>query len=500
MRKIGIVILFFTLAVTANAQKWIDMGVRDENGDIIYWSSSDFALYDNGTVVFVEYGQSGSTFGWGDISGEKTGSLLSQYGGQNPLSNIAGNPRYDIVTAKLGSSYRLPTHKEIQDLLDNCEITETTIDRGTPRGTNGLPSWVQGQWMINDAVLVRGTFGDGVINSSVSVRIDGGIASYYCTSTNDYWEGPYSYTDGKIVIGKLNLIVDDDKKVLKDIRGDVFSKISNHTVSNKVTGILFTSKINGNTLLFAMPSAVSTYSSGEYTIVTTNPQEMDYWTGTLFDRDNDCAVCMKMASDGYGVIAQPRSYHKRIRAIKVDVGSGAKEKAEREEQARIEREKAQQEKEARELHAQLEKERREAEEARKKVEMDAMYNALIGTWKAKATRKHGEVVVVIDTNHLYAKTYGWDGYDGRLKIEKEGTVIKLNPSEWQWEVIEKTNNGRSSYWYGYGDDYETIVNSRQIIVDKDNNVWMIIRRSYPNGKTIGETEIKLKKNRMGDRK
>ncbi len=171
----------------------------------------------------------------------------------------------------------------------------------------------------------------------------------------------------------------------------------------------------------------------------------------------------------------------------------AKVKAEREEQARIEREKAQQEKEARELQARLEKERREEEEGRKKAELDAIYNALIGTWKAKATRKHGEVVVVIDTNHLYAKTYGWDGYNGRVKIGKEGTEIKLNPSEWQWEVTEKTNNGRSSYWYGYGNDYEIIVNYRQIIVDKDNNVWMIIRRSYPNGKTIGETEIKLDK-------
>ena len=319
-----IFIVFLLTIITSEsifAQKWVDMGFRGENGDIIYWSSSDFALYRNGTVGFVEYGEEGSTFGWGDISGEKTGRDLSQYGGQNPPNKIEGNPKYDIVTAKLGSPYRLPTQKEIQALIDNCSIERTTIDRGTPKGSNGLPSWVQGQWMINDAVLI----GDRVINSAVSIRIDGFIASYYITSDNDYWEGPYNYSGGKISIGKLTFIVDDEKKVLKDKSNNVFRKISSRTVSNKVTGILFTSKINGNKLLFAMPPSVSTYNSSNYSIVTTNSQEIDYWTGTLFDKNSDYAVGLKMISyDGFGVIAQSRSYHSRIRAIKVEIGSGAK--------------------------------------------------------------------------------------------------------------------------------------------------------------------------------
>lgn len=271
------------------AQKWVDMGIRAENGDIIYWSSSDFALYKNGTVGFVEYGEEGSAFGWGDISGKNTGSDLSQYGGKNPPNKIEGNPKYDIVTAKLGSPYRLPTQREIQALIDNCRIERTTIDRGTPKGSNGLPSWVQGQWCN----------GVSIGNSSISIRIDGFIASYYLTLGNYYWEGPYIYSGGKISIDDFTFIVDDEKKVLKG-GNYVLRKISSSTVSNKVTGLLFTSKINGNKLLFAMPHSDST----NYSLVTANPQEINYWTGTLFDKNSDYAVGMRMTSNnGLGVIA-----------------------------------------------------------------------------------------------------------------------------------------------------------------------------------------------------
>ena len=304
----------------ANALSWIDMGIRDENGNIIYWSRTDFAIYKTGSVGFVEYGDDGSTFGWGDISGLKTGANLSQYGGQNPPKRIDGNAKYDIVTAKLGPQYRLPTQKEMQALIDNCYIEKTTINRGPLQGTNGLPSWVQGQWMINDAVLTRGATKDGVINYSISIRVAGGFASYYKSPGNNYWEGPYHYADGKITIGNLTLIVDNKNKILKDNSNNTFRKISGTTVNDEVTGILFTSKINGHSLLFAMPEEVSNYNSGNVHVVFSNEQKIDYWTGSLCEScngSNEFAVFMRLASDGYGMVAEPRSYHKRIRAVKV---------------------------------------------------------------------------------------------------------------------------------------------------------------------------------------
>ena len=442
------IFIVFLLIIIASmpifAQRWVDMGFRGENGDIIYWSSSDFALYRNGTVGFVEYGEEGSTFGWGDISGEKTGRDLSQYGGQNPPNKIEGNPKYDIVTAKLGSPYRLPTQREIQALIDNCSIERTTIDRGTPKGSNGLPSWVQGQWMINDAVLI----GDRVINSAVSIRIDGFIASYYITSGNIFWEGPYSYSGGKITIGNLTFIVDDEKKVLKDRSNNVFKKISSRTVSNQVTGILFTSKINGNQLLFAMPPSVSTYSSSNYSIVTTNSQEIDYWTGTLFDKNSDYAVGMKMTSyEGFGVIAQSRSYHSRIRAIKVEIGSGAKFAEEKRISDSIANEKK---RIADSIAREEERQRQEILETKRK--------SIYGEWIGKYGL-FGKIKLVIDNTRMSFYLSGSlieecpirisvNGYDIRVEFLEKGDIYYRD------ELLLSYEQQRTSYMQQIG--YVTI--------------------------------------------
>lgn len=465
------------------SKKWVDMGVRDENGDMMYWASSDFVLYNNGTVGFANYGESGSEVGWGDISGEKSGSNLSQFGGQNPPGRIEGDPKYDIVTAKLGSPHRLPTQKEIQALMDNCDVKTTTIHTGEPQGTNGLPSWVHGQWMSNDAVML----GNTVVNSALSVKVDGGLASWF-TSNNtlhgDYWEGPYIYDDGRLVIGKLTLIVDKESRTLKDRNGRAFSKISSSTSSNKVTGVLFTSRINGNTLLFAMPPSVTAINSGKYYIAFRNSQEISYWTGTLFNKDNDCAVGMTMVSDGCGAVAQPRSYHKRIRAVKVDVGSRAwltEEKRVNDSVARVNRQK-----EITKIQKWL-----EARTTEEKAKIDAFYAPFIGTWKAE-DKKYKDVIVVIDTNHMYVKTKEWDGYDGLVNLKmKKGTKntvgqrptddhVEISPSSWSWS--EEVNLG--SQGPGYPPRRKTLYHQRNISIDKENNLWISIKndRTYETGK------------------
>ncbi len=44
------------------------------------------------------------------------------------LSDIAGNPQYDAARANWGSPWRMPTKKEMQELVDKCTWTWTTID------------------------------------------------------------------------------------------------------------------------------------------------------------------------------------------------------------------------------------------------------------------------------------------------------------------------------------------------------------------------------------
>lgn len=336
------------------AQKWVDMGVRAENGDIIYWSSSDFGLYKNGSAGFVDYGEIGSAFGWGDITGQASGNDLSKYGGANPPNSIEGNPRYDIITAKLGKIYRLPTMKEFQQLVNNCEIKRTTIERKRNVGKDGLPSWVQGQWMWHSSALAGGR----TLNTSISLTIDGYLASVY-TSDNDYWEGSYTYSKGKLKVWKLDLIVDESTQSIKDDRGYQYQKISNKTESRKLTGYYFKSKINGNTLLFALPPTASagTAGGGQFTIAWANKQEVDYWTGTLYQQDKECAATFTLNDNGHGITAVPRFQKHRMRAIKVDVGSGKRLA----EEKRIAEQKAAEERARQE---ELERQRAEAERLR----------------------------------------------------------------------------------------------------------------------------------------
>lgn len=353
-----LIVWLFLFPSLLYAQQWVDMGVRAENGDVIYWSNSDFEIYRNGNVGFAEYGEIGSSFGWGDITGMAVGSDLLRYGGENPPSHIEGNPRYDIITAKLGSPYRLPSFYEFNELAQNCEFSVKTVVSQRNQGKDGLPSWVQGQWMCNNAALINGQ----VFNASVSLKFDGVMASVY-TSDNDYWEGTYSYSNGILKVWKLKLNVNESNRTIKDDRDYQYQKISNKTESGKIKGMQLKSKINGNTLFFPFPSSVSSFSGGGYTIVgmnTIDAGEATYWIADLCKQDRDKAYAAFLSLyENSGIIEQKRSNHNRIRAIKVDVGSGAKWM----EEKRIAEQKA-----AEERAKQEKLERQRAEEKRKREE------------------------------------------------------------------------------------------------------------------------------------
>ena len=168
--------------------EWVDMGTRTKDGDIVYWSSSDFICSNRYTkgYTFADRGENGSLVKWGDITGKKEGTDLADFGGYNCPKIIAGDPKYDLVTAMMGSPYRLPTLYDVKELMENVTQSVKVIGRRkiTP---NGAPDWVQGQWQWQDGMLVNGRVG----NASISVKFDGHLASVY-TSEGDMWEGAWS--------------------------------------------------------------------------------------------------------------------------------------------------------------------------------------------------------------------------------------------------------------------------------------------------------------------
>ena len=107
-----IIACFLSLKLYADNRDFVDMGVRADNGDVLYWSTGDMILLKNGEAKIANYGGFGSRFGWGDVTGKVVGEDLINYGGSNPLYEISGNRNYDIARAKLGQPYRLPTYTE----------------------------------------------------------------------------------------------------------------------------------------------------------------------------------------------------------------------------------------------------------------------------------------------------------------------------------------------------------------------------------------------------
>lgn len=75
--------------------------------------------------------ESGGLYGWADASGTNTsfevmaddGSTWTSplYGGSNPPTDICGNAAYDIARNKWGGKWRLPSEKEIAELIDSCK-------------------------------------------------------------------------------------------------------------------------------------------------------------------------------------------------------------------------------------------------------------------------------------------------------------------------------------------------------------------------------------------
>lgn len=267
---------------------WINMGIESDDGHELYWASSDLIFRKDKTFGLAGYGEFGSKFGWGD----KTGLLESQnginaFGGSNPPSSIIGNPEFDIVAAHMKKPARLPSYNEWKRLLDNCSCEFKAIDWEQVL-KNGLPSWVQGQWMT-EAVIPK-VSGNALI--SLSVKIDGLICSVIATQgghVTPIYEGVYDYfkSSHELKMGGLTVIVDENSCTMATENGYQLRKVKSG--DSKRYGLLLTSKINGNELFFPIISPNAVIKSGDMAMEFETAQDNEYWAGNLSDEDKQSA-------------------------------------------------------------------------------------------------------------------------------------------------------------------------------------------------------------------
>ena len=99
-----------------NGHDWVDLGLP---------SGLKWATCNVGASSPSDYGD---YFAWGETSTKSSYTYDNSITDGNKIGNIAGNPTYDVAHAEWRGCWRLPTEKEFQELLDNCEWEWTTQD------------------------------------------------------------------------------------------------------------------------------------------------------------------------------------------------------------------------------------------------------------------------------------------------------------------------------------------------------------------------------------
>ena len=129
---------------------WVDLGLP---------SGLKWATCNVGASSPSDYGD---YYAWGEISTKSSYDENNSTTYGKKIGDIAGNPTYDVVRAKWHGSWRLPTEKEFQELLDNCTWEWTTQD-----GHNGckVTSMKNGNSIFLPAAGWRGGTSSGSLGS-----------------------------------------------------------------------------------------------------------------------------------------------------------------------------------------------------------------------------------------------------------------------------------------------------------------------------------------------
>ena len=137
-----------------NGHAWVDLGLS------VKWATMNV-----GASISGDYGD---YFAWGEVHPK------SEYWGYNSetykkdISNISGNSAYDAACYHWGSSWRLPTEKELEELKDKCR-------------------WVWSKENGHEGYTVVGPNGNSIFLPAAGYRI--GASTYDVGTGGNFWSG-----------------------------------------------------------------------------------------------------------------------------------------------------------------------------------------------------------------------------------------------------------------------------------------------------------------------
>ncbi len=147
----------FTTASSINGHNWVDLGLP---------SGLKWATCNVGATFPEDYG---NYYAWGETTTKESYDESNCTTWEQEISDISGNATYDAARVNWGSTWRMPTEAEMQELVNNCTWTWTTES-----GVNGMR--VTGP---NGNTIFFPAAG-GCVGSS---RCDVGEVGYYWSST-----------------------------------------------------------------------------------------------------------------------------------------------------------------------------------------------------------------------------------------------------------------------------------------------------------------------------
>ncbi len=95
-----------------NGHEWVDLGLS------VKWATCNV-----GASSPSDYGD---YYAWGETSTKSSYTEANSKTYGRSMGDIAGNPAYDAARANWGGTWRLPTAREIDELVDRCTWTWTT--------------------------------------------------------------------------------------------------------------------------------------------------------------------------------------------------------------------------------------------------------------------------------------------------------------------------------------------------------------------------------------
>ena len=107
---------FSTLEDPYYGHEYIDLGLP---------SGLKWATYNVGASSKEDYGD---YFAWGETETKSTYIEENSITYDVEMSDISGNSQYDVARKKWGSTWRMPTEQEMNELVDNCEWKWTQVN------------------------------------------------------------------------------------------------------------------------------------------------------------------------------------------------------------------------------------------------------------------------------------------------------------------------------------------------------------------------------------